>query len=119
MRAMRFLQQLDSAVIAWAVYAFTRLIDTMTTAILLELGGKNLALEAHFIPRLFMTYYGVHKGNLLHELAVLCAAILAYILLSVARRNISVMRLANPRLVPYTIGAASGLVALNNLMLSF
>ena len=109
------LRHLDSAVIAWAVFAGARFADMITTAYLLESSGRNPAIELHLIPRLFMDYYGVHRGNILHEVAVVGGAVLVYICIAAARPRIPLMRLVTPRLVPYTIGAVSAVIAARNL----
>lgn len=116
---MRVLHHLNSAVIAWSVYAFTRALDVMTTSLLLEINGRDLDLEFHMVPRLFMWYYGVHQGNILHEISVLAAAILLYILIRIAHRNFSIFRLTKPAIVPYTIAFASAGAAINNLLIAF
>ena len=116
---MRFLHHLNSAVIAWSVYALTRVLDVMTTSLLLEINGRNPELEFHLIPRLFMYYYGVHQGNILHEISVLAAAVLVYILLRVAHRSFSAFRLTRPTIVPYTIAFVSAGAAINNLLIAF
>ena len=111
----RVLKHFDSAIIAWAFYAMTRVLDALTTAAAIELFGRDMSIEANLVPRMFMATYGVHLGNLVHEIAVLGGAILAYVLLAEARRNLPVFRLAHPRIVPYTIGAVSALLVSNNL----
>jgi hypothetical protein len=109
------LRHLDSAVIAWTVFAGARFADLITTAYLLESSGRNTVIELHLIPRLFMDYYGVHRGNILHEVAVVGGAVLAYIGIAAVRPQIPLMRLVSPRLVPYTIGAVSAVIAARNL----
>lgn len=108
-------RRLDGAQIAWAFYAVTRLLDVITTSAAIERFGRNQNLEANLIPRLFMSYYGVHLGNILHEVAVLGGAIIIYMFLAEARRSLPIFRLATPRLVPYTIGATSALLVASNL----
>jgi hypothetical protein len=115
----KVLRQFDSALIAWAFYALTRLLDAISTSAAIELSGGDRSLEANLVPRLFMTYYGIHLGNALHEIAVLGGAILVYIILSEVQRNFILFRLASPRLVPYTIGAASTFIVLHNLRIFF
>lgn len=113
------LRHLDSAIIAWALYSGTRLADVMTTGYLLEVHGRDPSWELHAVPRLFMVYYGVHRGNVLHEISVLALTILLYILVRVARRNLDSMRLVTPKLVPYTVAFVSVFIVVNNLIACF
>lgn len=113
------LRRFDSALIAWMFYALTRLLDALSTSAAIELAGGDRSLESNLFPRLFMTYYGVHLGNLVHEIVVLGGAIGIYVLLSEARRNFRPFRLVNPRLVPYTIGAVSAVIVGLNLRFFF
>jgi hypothetical protein len=115
----RVLRRFDSALIAWMFYALTRLLDAVSTSVAIELAGGDRSLESNLIPRLFMTYYGVHLGNLLHELVVLGGAIGIYALLAEARRSYRPFRLVNPKLVPYTIGGVSAIIVGLNIRFFF
>jgi hypothetical protein len=114
---MRLPELFDSVFVSWTFYLSARLLDVLTTAAALAFPVRHHVFEGNLVPRLFMEYYGVGWGNVLHEVASLCGAVLIYMLLREVRGKFRAFRLATPRLVPYTIGVISLVLAANNFFL--